>query len=206
MRIGIDMDGVLVNLEEFLKDYGTKFCHDNYLPQAYNPMEYDEFIAFGWSEEIGEKFWNEYMEFYATKYPARDFAAEVIQKLKEENEIYIITGRNEYGLLPESYGKMHEFVEKWLAENNIYYDKIIYTEGSKLPYCEENQIDIMIDDWDKVIKEVSTKIPVICYNASYNLKVYGKNITRVYSWYEILDKITILKKLYKPFAQKQENE
>lgn len=196
MRIGIDVDGVLVNMEQFVMDYGTKFCHDNFLPQAFNPVEYQTGEAFKWKPEMQEKFWNMYLEYYATKYPPRDFAAEVIQKLKEKHEIYIVTGRNEEGLPKESYGKMHQFLENWLKENNIHYDKLVYTRGSKLPFCEENKIDIMIEDWAKEIKEISTKIPVICFNANYNLSTYGENTTRVYSWYEILDKINIVDKYY----------
>lgn len=194
MRIGIDIDGVLVDLEKFVCDYGMKFCVQNNLKYNIKQGEYDEAKALGISNEDAEKFWNKYLKYYATKYKSRDFASEVIKKLKEEgNEIYIITARNEWGLTGEDYGNMKNFVSQWLEDNNISYDKIIYTEGSKIPYCIGNYIDIMIEDSPKNIKEISTKIPVMCYNCTYNEELEGQNITRVYSWYDIYNKIKNMK-------------
>lgn len=183
MRIGIDIDGVLTNIEEFVADYEVKFCYENSLSYRVNLNEYDDGKALGISAENCEKFWNKYIKYYATEYRARDFASEVIEKLKEDgHEIYIITARNEYGLTGDDYGKMKQFVREWIEKNNIYYDKIVHTEESKLPYCIGNYIDIMIEDKPENIKEISTKIPVLCYNCTYNKDIKGKNITRVYSW------------------------
>jgi len=47
----------------------------------------------------------------------------------------------------------------------------------------------MIEDEPKCINIVSTKIPVICYDAKYNRNYEGKNIIRCYSWYDIYLKI-----------------
>ena len=191
MRIGIDIDGVLTDIEKFLADYGSKYCVENNLPVNIKEIEYDEFKTFNWTEEQGIKFWNEYIIYYATKYPARAFTSEVIKKLKEEgHEIYITTARNDYGVPKEYIGKMRgEIVAKWLEENEIPYDKIIYTEGSKLPYIVGNYIELMIEDSPENIKEISSKVPTFCYNCLYNKDVEGENITRVYSWYDIYDKI-----------------
>lgn len=190
MRIGIDIDGVLTNIERFIIDYATKYCIDNDLPIKIEPGFYNESEVLNWTEEQTLKFWNEYIIYYATKYPAREFASEVINKLKEEGyEIYIVTARCEWGLPPESYGKMKTFVDEWLKENNIYYDKIIYTEGSKLPYCVGNYVEIMIEDSPENIKDLSSKIPVLCFDCKYNESLEGENITRVYSWYDVYSKI-----------------
>lgn len=190
MKIGIDIDGVITNIEQFVADYGIKFCEENNLCYRVKKDEYDEAKALGISEENSEKFWNKYLKYYATEYPARNFASEVIQKLKEDgHEIYIVTARNEWGLTGEDYGKMKEFVNEWLEKNNIYYDKIVYTEGSKLPYCIGNYIDIMIEDSPENVKDIASKIPVLCYNCSYNENIKGQNIIRVYSWYDIYNKI-----------------
>ncbi len=194
MRIGIDIDGVITDMERFIADYGTKFCIENNLPIEIETGYYDESKAFHWTEEQTVKFWNEYLVYYATKYAARDFASEVIQKLKEEgHEIYIVTARNDYGLTKEYIGKMKQIVDAWLKDNNIYYDKIIYTEGSKLPYCVGNYIELMIEDSPEQIKNVAEKLPVFCFDNQYNREVKGKNITRVYSWYDVYDKIKNIK-------------
>ena len=183
------MDGVLTDLTRFVTDYGIKFCYENHIKYKIHPKEYNEASALGVSEENANKFWNRYLPYYATEYPAREFASEVIKRLKEHNEIYIVTARNEDGLPQEAYGKMKDMVNKWLLDNNIKYDKIVYTKGSKLPYCIQNNIDIMIEDAQMNIKEISTKIPVLCFDNPYNKEIEGENITRVYSWYDVLSVI-----------------
>lgn len=190
MRIGIDIDGVLIDIEQFIADYGTKFCVENNIEINIEPKCYDEDEAFGWTEEQTLKFWNEYLVYYASKYPTREFAKEVIQKLKKEGHgIYIVTARNDNGLPKNYYGKMKQLVEEWLKVNEIYYDRIIYTEESKLKYCVGNYIELMIEDRPENVKEIATKLPVLCFNAKYNEQIKGKNITRVYSWYDIYNKI-----------------
>lgn len=194
MRIGIDIDGVLTDIERFVADYGSKFCIENGLELKMIPGHYDESKSFNWTEEQDIKFWNEYLVYYATKYPTREFASDVINKLKEEgHEIYIVTARCEWGLPPESYGKMKTFVAEWLKENNIYYDKIIYTEGSKVPYCVGNYVELMIEDCPDNVKDIATKLPVLCFDCKYNENLEGNNITRVYSWYDVYSKIKEMK-------------
>ena len=189
MRIGIDIDGVLTDLARFVSDYGIKFCYDNNIEYKIKDDSYYESEALGISLENAEKFWNKYLPYYATEYGPREFAAEVIKKLKTNNEIYIITARNEEGLPKEVYGKMQSLVKEWLAKNQIEYDKLIFTVGSKLPYCLENGIDIMVEDSPRNLTDIGAKIPVLCFDNPYNRKIEGKNITRVHSWYDILHKI-----------------
>lgn len=189
MKIGIDIDGVIVDVARFMVDYGTKFYYDNGIDTKMKEDEYDDAKVLGLTEEQTEKFWNTYLEFYVTKYPARNFASEVIKKLKQHHEIYIITARNEDGLPKESYGTMQVMVKKWLMENQIEYDKIIFTEGSKLPYCLENGIDIMIEDSPFNVVDIASRMPVLCFDNAYNRKIEGENITRVHSWYDVLGKI-----------------
>lgn len=189
MKIGIDIDGVLTDIQRFVADYGSKFCYENDIDYVVKEDEYDEEKALGLTEEQDEKFWNTYLEFYAKKYPARDFASEVVKKLKQKHEIYIVTARNEEGLPPETYGTMKQMVKKWLEDHEIEHDKLIFTTGSKLPYCLENEIDIMIEDAPYNVVDIASKIPVLCFDNPYNKNIEGKNITRVYSWYDVLNKI-----------------
>lgn len=189
MNIGIDIDGVLLDLERFAIDYGTKFCIEENLDIKINIQEYWEGLKFNWTEEQENKFWNKYIIKYFKQYPPREFASEIIKKLKKEgNKIYIITARNEEGLPPEEYGKSQEITKTWLNENNIEYDKLIFAPDSeKLEQCLKNNVEIMIEDSPTNIKNISEKIPVIKYNCSYNENILGKNIITTYSWYQIYD-------------------
>ena len=80
-------------------------------------------------------------------------------------------------------------VKRWLSENKISYDKIFFTKSDKLQYCIDNKIDLMIDDAPKNIKKISTVLPVICFDATYNRECIGDKIIRCYSWYDIYTKI-----------------
>ena len=53
----------------------------------------------------------------------------------------------------------------------------------------DNNIDIMIEDKVDNINKISSKIPVICFNAGYNRQCKGNNIYRCYAWYDIYNKI-----------------
>ena len=55
----------------------------------------------------------------------------------------------------------------------------------KLQPCIENKIDVMIEDKASNVEKISDVIPVLCFDAPYNLSVNKDNVTRVYSWYQI---------------------
>lgn len=189
MNIGIDIDGVLTNLEDFMINYGTKFCIEENIPIQVTEIKYSEIETFNWTDEQSEKFWNKYLAQYVIESKPREFAQEVLKQLQEEgNKIYLITARNEYGLPPEYYGKMEELTKKWLEENNIKYEKLLFVKDEeKLAQCLENKVDMMIEDSPNNIINISKQVPVIKYNCQYNEKIEGKNILTAYSWYHIYD-------------------
>ena len=189
MNIGIDIDGVLTDIEKYILESGSKMCIEEKWPLEIKLGEYNEIKTFNWTKEQSEKFWNKYLVYYAEKNAPRMFAQEVILKLKqEENHIYIITARDESGMPKEHYGKMQEYTKKWLKENNIKYDKLIFaSDDKKLEKCIENNIDIMIEDSPQNIRNISSKIPVIKFNCKYNENITNNNIITAYSWYHIYD-------------------
>lgn len=60
-----------------------------------------------------------------------------------------------------------------------------FTKALKLQCCLDNRISLMIEDDEKVVRELSDKISVICYDADYNTNCESTNIIRCYSWYDI---------------------
>ncbi|MEG2348345.1 MAG: hypothetical protein RSB67_01685 [Clostridia bacterium] len=190
MKIGIDIDGVLTNKEKFDLDYGTKFSIDNGIFSKKNMSKYNIGEAYSWSCELNKNFWKKYYEWYCINIPVRRFASNVIKKLKEEgHEIYIITAR---GSEVKNYSKTSAkaLTLDWLSKNEIYFDKIIFTKGEKSKYCIKNKIDIMIEDKEANILDISRFIPVICFNAGYNSNIEIKNVFRVYDFNEIYDYIS----------------
>ncbi len=190
MRIGIDIDGVLTDIEQWQLDYGSKVVFEQYHKGIVNSNGYDIKEIFDVESNLDDDFWREYLYDYATKEPARKFSDEVTNKLKEDgNEIYIITARFLTDKDDENSIKMRDIVTNWLKEYNIFYDKIIFSPEEKLDICLENNIDLMIEDKVDNINTISKQIPVICFDARYNQECNGKNIYRCYSWYDIYNKI-----------------
>ena len=174
MNIGIDIDGVLTDIEQWQLDYGSKVVFEKYNKGIVNSEGYDIKEIFDVDKNLDDEFWRKYLFDYAKNEPARKFANEVTKKLHEdENRVYIITARFLTDRDTAEGQKMREIVRNWLKENEIYYDEIIFSPDDKL----EN------------INEISKHIPVICFNAGYNKECKGENIYRAYSWYDVYNKI-----------------
>ncbi len=189
MNIGVDIDGVLTDMEREVTDYATKMCVEEQLPIEVDVSKYYETDTFNWTQEQSDKFWNKYLVPYVVESNARKYAKEIIEKLRKDgNSIYIITARDESGMPTEYYGKMQQLTKEWLKKNEIQYDKLIFAKDKdKLQKCIENNVDVMIEDSPINIQDISTKIKVIKFDCQYNKQISGKNIVTAYSWYHIYD-------------------
>lgn len=196
MRIGIDIDGVLTDIEQWQLDYGSKFYFEKYGKEIKNNEGYETIDIFDVDSSLDDEFWNENFKSYSINVDVRKFAGEVIKKLKQDgNEIYIITARGSFLSHSSNVMSIEEnrnIVLEWLKRNKIEYDKIIFSPEDKLNICIDNNIDLMIEDKVDNINKISTKIPVICFHARYNKNCIGKNIIRCYSWYDIYSKVKVL--------------
>ncbi len=190
MRIGIDIDGVLTDVEQYQLAVCSKYVYEFFDKGITDGEAYDTADIFALTKEEDEKLWDICIPHYSTKEKARAFASEVIKKLKYAgNQIYIITARTNTDRDDVLGEKTRNIVKKWLKDNDIVYDKIIFSSEDKLDACLENKIDLMIEDKVENIEKISKVIPVICFNASYNKRCQGKNIIRCYSWYDIYGRI-----------------
>ena len=189
MNIGVDIDGVLTDMEREVTDYATKMCVEEGLPIEVDVSKYYETDSFNWTQEQSDRFWNKYLVPYVVESNARKYAKEIIEKLRKDgNSIYIITARDESGMPTEYYGKMQQLTKEWLKKNEIQYDKLIFAKDKdKLQKCIENNVDVMIEDSPINIQDISTKIKVIKFDCQYNKQISGKNIVTAYSWYHIYD-------------------
>lgn len=136
MEIGIDIDNTIcstdevidIKIKEYIKEHG---------------MSQEEF--FGDSSNM-DKFYKEKILEVIAEDPVKDDFLRVLNKLKVNNEIIIVTARNEkFVKISQS---MRQATKDWLARNNIYYDKYFddaYIEG-KVKVCKDENIDIIIDD------------------------------------------------------------
>lgn len=188
MRIGVDIDNVLSNFDEVLKEQYLK--HDKELGGS-GIVNKDVYIkhAFNWDYEYERKFYLDNIEYFASLFKPIKDCNKYIKKLKEEgNEIYIITGRDN-GEYRDPYG----MTVRWLKENDIYYDKLFlvdaYDSHSKTEICLKYKIDVMIDDSKRMCKDIANHgLRAIIMDTLYNKD--AKEFERVYSWKEIYYKLS----------------
>ena len=186
MRIGVDVDGVLNDIGAWHYSCGFKFCIENKIDRGFHPEKYMIEEQFGITDEENLKFWKEYIFDLMVSIPTRPYAANVLTLLQEMgHEIVILTARDNRYLTNQYEDTMNFYVEEWLTKNGIPYNQIIAGIGKKSDKVIKNNIDIMIEDKASNVETISKIIPVLCFDAPYNVDVEGKNITRVYSWYQI---------------------
>ena len=197
MKIGIDIDGVLTDIEQWQLDYGSKYFYEHYNKEIINYKGYETIEIFEIEDKIDNKFWKKYFKDYSKNVDVRKFASEVIEKLKRDgNEIYIITARGSFlshSADVMSIAENQDIVLNWLKENNIYYDKIVFDVKNKGEYCQNNCIDIMIEDDPNNLRKLIGKTNIIIFDYPYNRNFEFDNITRAYSWYDIYYKIRNIK-------------
>ena len=120
MRIGIDIDGVLNDVGLFELEYGSKFYIQNTDKHLTNPHGNGSYMIFKGTIEEDNRFWRKAI-YQFVKYPARDFASEVLTILKEKgHDIYIVTARiSNLSYCDITPIKMKKIVKRWL-KNIIY--------------------------------------------------------------------------------------
>ena len=194
MNIGIDIDGVLTNDDDYILDFTSKYYYEHDLKGFDNANLY-EYRKLNWDENTINDYRKEFFLNYIKNEPARKFASEVIKKLRDEgNKIFIISARYktaENGKINNE--NIRECTLDWLRKNKIEYDKIIFTKPPKVNEILENKIDIMIEDSPTTINELVKVVKVLYYDTRYNRSIEHENITRVYSWYDIYMKINEMK-------------
>ncbi|MBQ6494643.1 MAG: hypothetical protein IJI49_01425 [Bacilli bacterium] len=188
MRIGVDIDGVLNDIGQWHYSCGYKFCIENNIHRGFNPYKYMIEEQFFLTNEENNRFWKEYIFDLMVSIPSRPYASQVIKELRElGHEIVILTARDNRYLTNQYANTMNFYVEQWLTKHGIEYDQIIAGTGNKKDKCIKNNIDIMIEDKASNVEKISEHIPVLCFDAPYNLEVKKDNVERVYSWYQILN-------------------
>lgn len=190
MNIGIDIDGVLTNDDDYILACTSKFCFENNMEGIVEPYKY-EYDKLNWNEEILNNYRSKYYDEYLHNEPIRKFASEVIEKLKEDgHNIYIITARYKTCDNTEDSEIMREKTRNWLIQNKIKYDKLIFENVPKIKALKENNIDLMIEDSPITIQAIKNVVKnIFCFDTRYNQEIKFDNLTRVFSWYDIYREI-----------------
>jgi hypothetical protein len=179
MKIGIDYDGVITDACEVVYSINNIY-NTNFKPS--NVTDYD------FSKCLGiEIDWSKELLFNALRnLNWRSNAKDIIKKLNQEHEVYIITARN-----PNS---------KETTDNKIYEEvgtklnSIFLGHASKSETINNLNLDIMIEDSPDNIMQIQQYCPntkIIKMNAPYN--TFVKSNCDVDTWLEIDSYISNLK-------------
>lgn len=197
MNIGIMIDGVLTNLEQFQFDYGSKFYFEKNMalknPRGKNVHEiFHKHGNYLKSMKKEKSFWDIYYEFYLVSNPPRAFASEILKKLHEHgNVIYLFCTRALFSHIL-SLEKVKEYTKLWLIQHGIYFDFLVFSDMINVELIQKYHIDLFLDHHPDTIFQFSFSIPVVCFHAKYNELVKGENVYRVFSWYDFYEKLEMI--------------
>ena len=182
MKIGIDIDNVIADLDKtFLEEFEKEDKNKRNKGIINKNAKHITEGMFDWSSEEIEDFICNNMDRMAEKFDLIEGAKEYINKLYEENEIFLITHRLNH------FFNNHELITiNWLNEKGIKYDKLVFTKSKdKSPECIENGVDIMFDDEADNCKCVlNAGIECFLMKTRYNGN-YSLNIPIINGWKEI---------------------
>ncbi|MFA5934923.1 MAG: hypothetical protein WC827_03510 [Candidatus Paceibacterota bacterium] len=190
MKIAIDIDEVLGSfMPNFIKFYNDKYKTNLTMD------ELPSYYLYNFLDVTKDDITQRLHDFYKTNYfkdikPIKD-AQDSVKKLKENNELFIITSRQ---------NDIMEETERWVKENfpntfsRIYFTNNLAKTGevkTKKEFCDLLNVDVLIEDsFEYCLECISPNRKIFLLDYSWNRNCnLPKEITRVYSWKEIMEKI-----------------
>lgn len=150
MRIGIDIDHTLTDIEEELMEKAESYARQlekninvnrKFMIDTTNDGNIYQKM-FGFNEEELKYFLGPIQESVTAKAIPRENVVEILNQLHlDGHSIYIITARDF-----QFHKNPYEQSKEWLKEHHIYFDQLIVNARNKGKVCAEHEIDLLIDD------------------------------------------------------------
>ena len=190
MNIGIDMDGVLTDIQGFNRRHAPRFFKKKFNRDVADENPYDIHDIFQCPENEYKAYWQRYLLIYAIFEPARKGAKALTRKLHAEGHSVYIISKRVFTCRNDFLGKLMRFLmRRWVWRNGIKCCEIVFCDNdvpdSKHAACLEKHIDVMIDDEAVNINAIAPIAKVICFDTSYNRDCAGENISRARNWDEV---------------------
>lgn len=183
MKIGIDIDGVILDYERVLKTYGDLYDFIELKKDGIiNRNEHYLRNRYDWTDEERMKFVNKYFLKLSKQTSLIPGAKDVIDMLqKEGNELIIISARG--GMIEE----MKDVAIEKFNEEGISFNKYHWKQDDKLEVAKKEKIDVMIDDSYDACKKLSSNGIKTIYFRDKEMKVLeqNENLKEVSNWGEI---------------------
>jgi len=170
MRIGFDIDGVIVDTIMFCSKEATKNL-------GYEITCADFVYDFTGLSGVKE-YWDANEEYLLCTLDPHEGAIKLINDLKAEHELFFISSRR---------NSSFEATKNWFDKHGLPKERLFLTNtDSKKSICKELGIELFIEDSGTNAMEVaSIGIPVILFHTEYNREYEGENIKRATDWDEI---------------------
>ena len=183
MKIGIDIDGVILDFESLMNAYAEMY--DLLILKKSGVVKKEEFSylnKYDWTLEEKEEFINKYLIKGTLNCNLIPLAKEVIDILIINNDIKLITAR---GLLNK---KTKKYVLDVLKKYDIKYNGIYFETKNKVEMCKKLNIDIMIEDNPNIAIDLANNNIMCLYLKSNNNPALkeSKYLIEVNNWGEIL--------------------
>lgn len=155
MKIGIDLDGVVIDSETTFRTYEEIFDIDILKGNNLINRKEPKFQArYNWSSNQEKEFIEKYFLKVSRESGLMSGFIAIYDLLKKQgHEFVVITARGGY------VKEMKDDAIRLLEENNIKFDKYYWNVEDKLEICKKEKVDIMIDDdWNIIEKTADCKI------------------------------------------------
>lgn len=183
MKIGIDLDGVVIDSETTFRTYEEIFDIDILKGNNLINKEEPKFQArYNWTDEQEKEFIEKYFLKVSKESNLMSGFIAIYNLLKEQgHEFVVITARG--GFIKE----MKDDAIRLLDENNIKFDKYYWKVEDKLEICKKEKIDIMIDDDWKIIKRLAdNKVKTLYFRDTNLMKLEeSEYVKEVNNWGDI---------------------
>ena len=187
MRIGLDLDGVVIDSERVFRTYNEIFEIEKNMDKLVDKSEAKFQRRFDWTLEEQLEYTNKY--FIKSVENSNLMAGfKIVYDLlkKEDVELIVITSR---GIAPRGnfIQEMEDNAKKLLTDNNIIFDKYYWKQKDKLEACQRENIDLMIDDDHRIVSKLAENGIKCLYFREAGIKKVenNKNVTEVHNWGEI---------------------
>lgn len=194
MIIGIDIDGCMTDDDQFKREQTGKYLYQHGLPEMDLPYGFERKMSFFDRKQYNDFFEETVYEYWENARPLL-YVAEVMQMLRNDgHKLILCTGRHftQYDT-PEG-EKARNFTRNWLDKYGIIYDELAFTTFPKIDYIRRFNLDLFIEDAPGTVESVSKEMPVLMFDNPYNRDFEAPNVTRVFSWYDILRYVRNLNK------------
>lgn len=183
MKIGIDLDGVVIDSETTFRTYEEIFAIEELNGRRIiNDKEPKYQGRYDWSKEEQNKFNKKYLLKAAQESAIMSGFLPIYHRLKNLGyELIVITAR---GVFIE---EMKDDAIRLLKENSITFDKYYWNVSNKLEICKKENIDIMIDDDYKIIEQLSnSKIKTLYFRDTNLMKIQeSEYVYEVNNWGDV---------------------